>query len=604
MRSKAVLLLALVALPVLRIASTYRVFSQTADEPFHIAAGFQWLTTSRYDLDAEHPPLARAAFALDARLHGASPVGGDAVSIGNDLLERNDQYRRNLFGARAGNLPFFLLAAAIVGLWTRRLFGDTAALLSLALFGALPPILGHAALATTDMAAAATTAAALFLFARWLEEPSWRNAFLVAVACGLGLLSKFSFLVFFPAGAAALVITHVVSRGASRARLRIVQVAAGVAIAFVMVWAGYKFSTGTLNDARLQMFNPRLPPHAADEYATKPGYDWVRLDLLERYYRYSEDTARRLGHGVDFVDWAKAAGYSSPLAGRHGNTMAGAPPLPPATVSDRLLEPLRAGWQSMAVHHRIPAPAFLAGLELVERHSSAGHAGFLLGSYRDHGWWYYFPVILFFKTPLAFFLLAIIGIVTMVRSRNPETIGVALSPLAMLLPALTTGINIGVRHVLPLYPLLTICAAAAIVSIWRRSRTVTIVLLAWYFIATAFAHPDYMSYFNEAAGNHPERIAADSNLDWGQDLLRLATVVKDEHIDHLHLAYFGTADWRRLLPAAEELPQFKPVHGWVAVSENEMTFGWPTNERDAFAWLRAYTPVRRVGRSIKLYRIP
>jgi 4-amino-4-deoxy-L-arabinose transferase-like glycosyltransferase len=600
-RSKALLLAALITLPVLRIASTYRVFSQTADEPFHIAAGFQWLTTSRYDLDAEHPPLARAAFALDARLHGATPNGGDAVSIGNDLLARDDRYRRNLFGSRSGNLPFFLLGLAIVGLWTRRLFGDSAALLSLALFGALPPILGHAALATTDMAAAATTVTALFLFARWQDEPSWRNALLVAVACGIGLLSKFSFLVFFPAGVVALVIAHI---RLSRAPLRIAQVAAGAAIAFVMVWAGYKFSTGSLNDARLQMFNPRLPPHAAADYATKPGYDWVRLDLLERYYRYSEDAARRAGHGVDFVDWAKAAGYTSPLAGRHGNTMTGAPPLPPATFRDRLLEPIRAGWQSMAVHHRVPAPAFLAGLELVERHSSAGHAGFLLGSYRDHGWWYYFPVILFFKTPLAFLILAIIGMVVMVRSKNPETIGVALAPIAMLLPTLTTGINIGVRHVLPLYPLLTICAAAAIVSLWRRSRIAVVILLAWYFIATAIAHPDYMSYFNEAAGNHPERIAADSNLDWGQDLLRLATTVRDEHIDHLYLAYFGTADWHRLVPAAEELPQFKPVHGWVAVSENEMTFGWPTNKRDAFAWLRAYTPVRRVGRSIRLYRIP
>jgi 4-amino-4-deoxy-L-arabinose transferase-like glycosyltransferase len=603
-RSKALLLVALIALPVLRIASTYRVFSQTADEPFHIAAGFQWLTTSRYDLDAEHPPLARAALALDARLHDAKPAGGDAVSIGNDLLERDNQYRRNLFGARTGNLPFFLLGAAIVGLWTRRLFGDSAALLSLALFGALPPILGHAALATTDMAAAATTAMALFLFARWLDEPSWRQAILVAVACGLGLLSKFSFLVFFPFGAAALVIGHVVSRGASRAKLRIAHFAVGVLIAFVMVWAGYKFSTGTLNDAQLQLFNPLLPPHAAATYATTPGYDWVRLDLLERYYRYSEDTAKRFGHGVDFVDWAKAAGYPSPMAGRHGNTMTGAPPLPPVTVSDRLREPIRAGWQNLAIHHRIPAPTFLAGLEEVERHSSAGHAGFLLGSYRDHGWWYYFPVIIFFKTPLAFLILALIGIAVMIRSRTPEAIGVALCPMAMLLPTLTTGINIGVRHVLPLYPLLTICAAPAIVTVWRRSRIAVVVLLAWYFVATALAHPDYMSYFNEAARNHPERIAADSNLDWGQDLLRLATVVREEHIDHLHLAYFGTADWHRLVPAAEELPQFKPVHGWVAVSENEMTFGWPTNERDAFAWLRAYEPAKRVGKSIRLYRIP
>ncbi len=605
MRSKRLLLLALIALPLLRIASTFGVFSQTADEPMHVAAGFQWLTTAQYDLDVEHPPLARVLLALDSVVSRARPAGGDALSIGNAILERNNQYRRNLFGARAGNLPFFLLAAAVVGLWTRRLFGDAAALLSLGFFGALPPILGHAGLATTDMAAAATTAAPLFLLARWLDVPSWPNALLVAAGCGLGLLAKFSFLVFFPAGAAALVIAHVVSRRDPWApRRRIPQIATGMVIAFVMVWSGYKFSVGSLNEARLNEFAPALPPHAAAEYATKPGYDWVRLDLLERYYRYSEDAAKRVGRGVDFVDWAKAAGYPSPQAGRHGNTMAGAPPLPSPSIADRLLEPIRSGWQRMAVHQQIPAPLFFAGLELVQRHSSAGHAGFLLGGYRDHGWWYYFPVILFSKTPLAFLVLALAGIVAMIRSRNAEAVGVALTPAAMLLPALTTGINIGVRHVLPLHPLLTICAAYGAVALWHRWRIVVIVLVAWYFLATALAHPDYMSYFNEAAGRHPERIALDSNLDWGQDLLRLASVVRREHIDHLYLAYFGTADWHHLVPSAEELPQFTPVHGWVAISENELAFGWPTNRRDAFAWLRGYEPAVRVGKSIRLYRIP
>src|SRR4051812_34237233 len=121
--AQRVVLFVLIALPVVRIAATYRVFSQTADEPMHIAAGFQWLTTNRYDLDAEHPPLARAALALDAVLHRATPAGNDALSIGNAILERNDRYVRNLASARAGNLPFFLAALAIVGLWTRRLFG-------------------------------------------------------------------------------------------------------------------------------------------------------------------------------------------------------------------------------------------------------------------------------------------------------------------------------------------------------------------------------------------------------------------------------------------------------------------------------------------------
>lgn len=594
MRSKAVLLIALVAIPLIRIAATYNIFSQTVDEPLHVAAGLQWLTTRQYDFDPGHPPLARIAFALDSALRGQRPEDG----------RFEDRYRRELFGTRAGNLPFFLLGLWCVGLWTRRLFGSTAALVSMALFGALPPVLGHAGLATTDMAAAATIAAALYRFARWLEKPSWRNALLVAFACGLALLSKFSFLVFFPPAAAALVIPHLWSRPGSLAGRRIVQVAAGVLIAFGMVWAGYKFSFGSLNDARLKAFAPGLPWHAAAEYATTPGYDWVRPDLLGRYYKYSEDAERQRGHGVDFVDWAKKAGYPSPMAGRHGDTMADAPPLPRTRIIDGVLEPARAMWQVIAIHHRIPAPFFFAGLEQVQSHSSSGHAGFLLGEFRDHGWWYYFPVILFFKTPLAFLILAGVGVVLMIRTRKPEAIGVAIAPAAMLLPALTTGINIGVRHVLPLYPLLTIWAAYGVVALWRWSRASVVVLLTWYFLATALAHPDYMSYFNEAAGSHPERIAVDSNLDWGQDLLRLATVVRRQHIDRLSLAYFGPADWRQLVPEAVELPQFTPVHGWVAISENEMTFGWPTNKRDAFAWLRAYEPVMRIGKSIRLYRIP
>jgi hypothetical protein len=131
--NKRLILIALIAIPLLRIIATYTVFSQTSDEPAHIAAGFEWLTTGRYDLDAEHPPLARILFGVDAALSGAKPGGDYGPAIGNALLERDGRYLRNLAAARAGNLPFFLLALGIVGLWTRRLFGDAAALIALAL---------------------------------------------------------------------------------------------------------------------------------------------------------------------------------------------------------------------------------------------------------------------------------------------------------------------------------------------------------------------------------------------------------------------------------------------------------------------------------------
>jgi hypothetical protein len=599
--NKRLLIALLVVLPVVRIMSTYTIFSQTTDETFHIASGFQWLTTRECNLDQEHPPLARIAMAVDAVVTGAR-AEGYPEKVGNEILERNGRYRRNLFGARAGNLPFFLLALIIVGLWTRDLFGDAAALVAMALFGALPPILAHAGLATTDMAAAATTVAALYFFDRWLESPTWPRASFAALAIGAGVLAKFSFLLFFPMGALALLARYVGAHSVPADRnpglkphgLRIAHLGAMMIIVFALVWGGYKFSVGSLIDARLRTFLPGMAPKYATEYARAVGYDWVPVDVLEAYYRNVDDASRRGKNRIDFVDWMKAAGSPLPLPNA----------LPPSrTARDRFLVPLRTAWAYISLCRWMPAPDFVVGVEVVRRHSSLGHDAFLFGRFSRFGWWYYFPVILFFKSPLAFVVLTIAGIVLMIRTHRPEVIGVALAPLAMLVPAMISSINIGVRHVLPLYPLLTIAAAFAVVRMWARWRVVAALLLAWYFIATGFAHPDYLSYFNEAAGRHPERIAVDSNLDWGQDLLRLSDAVRNEHIDHLHLAYFGTANWQKFVPEAEELPPFARVHGWVAISEDELVFG-KKNRRDAFAWLRAYQPVRRIGKSIRLYWIP
>jgi hypothetical protein len=175
---------------------------------------------------------------------------------------------------------------------------------------------------------------------------------------------------------------------------------------------------------------------------------------------------------------------------------------------------------------------------------------------------------------------------------------VAIMPFVMLLPAMYSQINLGVRHVLPLYPLLAIAAAYAVVELWRRGlrwRVEICALLAWLAIGSAAAHPDYLPYFNEAALGHGERIAVDSNLDWGQDLLRLAGAVRAHHIQHLYVDYFGSADPKRFLPCAvDELPRAGPARGWVAVSETALVMG-------NIEWLKTRRPVGEVGKSIRLY---
>ena len=84
-----------------------------------------------------------------------------------------------------------------------------------------------------------------------------------------------------------------------------------------------------------------------------------------------------------------------------------------------------------------------------------------------------------------------------------------------------------VRHILIVYPLFSIAAGFGAVSLWhhtahrRWARSATVLLLGWLVVTSVRAHPDYLPYFNELAGSQPERILVDSDLDWGQDLLRL-----------------------------------------------------------------------------------
>jgi 4-amino-4-deoxy-L-arabinose transferase-like glycosyltransferase len=589
-RATLALFVLLSLIPMIRVASTLRVFSQTIDEPAHISAGMEWLVRGTYNRDPEHPPLARVMFGLLPYLDGARDIDPNAI------LERNDRYQHNLAQARAGNLLFLAISLVVVAVWSARLFGAGTALLALALFGALPPILAHAGLATTDTAAMATTALALFLFSEWLGRPSWTNAILLGVAIALGCLTKFSFILFFPAGAIALAATR-------RTLPRVPRLMATIPLAALIVWGGYRFSTGTIKDAYSQVIGNEQAQAAATRYAAAPGYQWVTADHVLRYQTYAGKAALRDVTGIDFVDWARAAGYPSPKAGRSGrDTMLGAPPVdrdPDFFIPDRV----RAILQRFSATVPVPAPMFFVGLDWVRRHSDRGHAAFLLGRYRYGGWWYYFPVVWFFKTPVPFVILSLAGIALMMWKGSASARGVALAPLAMLVPAMTAGINIGLRHILPLYPLLAICAAYAVATWWKytRLRPVVVMLLGWYFVATAMAHPDYLAYFNELAGAHPEEIATDSNLDWGQDIQRLSDFVRREKIEHLHVAVFG--NWERYSMPAEPLARGVPVTGWVAVSEVELKLGGRNDRGEGYEWLKAYQPVRKIGKSIRVYYI-
>jgi 4-amino-4-deoxy-L-arabinose transferase-like glycosyltransferase len=509
------LIVTIALLAAVRVASTHRVFSEVLDEPAHLAAGFEWFH-GRYDVDASHPPLARVLAALPLMSY-PRPARTDFATMGNELLYHGS-YVKNLARMRFGNLLLLMTGIIATAWWAKRVFSPIVGVVTAAMLATLPPLLGHAGVATTDLAAFTGIALSLLALDAFLESATTKRGALLGLALGVGLLGKFSFLVFFLACA----ILAYLARRPVRMQWRNAVLA--IVVACATLWAGYRF------DVR-----------SAHEYAGDNGAYALTLIAPDA------------------------------LALRIANVP-------------------------------IPAPAFFVGLGMLKMHDAQGHLSYLLGELSDRGWWYYFPVVFFYKTPLPFLILALWGAALL---RGRAHVAVALMPLAILLIAMTSSINIGVRHILPLYAPLAMIAAYGAVEIGTRTRdafgrVAFAALLAWLFVGVAVSHPDYLAWFNELAQPNPARIAVDSNLDWGQDALRLARVVRELGIEELHadvmtnarLAAHGIRDVRQN-PAGR-------ITGWVAVSETTLALKARWGE---YTWLRHYRPVRRVGASIRLYHI-
>jgi hypothetical protein len=275
-----------------------------------------------------------------------------------------------------------------------------------------------------------------------------------------------------------------------------------------------------------------------------------------------------------------------------------------------------SGLDRLARAPLFPAPAFFEGLGELAAKNRAGHKSYLLGEVRTTGWWYFFPVALGVKTPIGFLLLWVAGVVVAAcappgtrRRRLLEPVVIAG---ALLLVCLPSRITIGLRHVLPIYPFLAITAGIGLARLGRTRRAfpggpaLATALLGWHLASSAVAHPDYLAYFNEIGGDHPERILVDSDLDNGQDLDRLADTLRARRIPQVWLAYAGSATVAEHgLPPVRWLEPGQRATGWVAASLYSIKLGSLGRPGyDDFAWLEGYRPVARVGRSILLYRIP
>ena len=258
---------------------------------------------------------------------------------------------------------------------------------------------------------------------------------------------------------------------------------------------------------------------------------------------------------------------------------------------------------------------------------SVSTPAFLLGNYSKSGWWYYFPVAFALKTPLPTLLL-LVAALALRLPRWRRRYDRFLDDAALLVPALgyfaialTTEINLGYRHLLPVLPLLVVFSAAALARaapvVPVRRRAALGLATAWLLGAALWIHPHPLAFFNLFAGgpNNGWRALVDSNLDWGQDLGNLAAWLEARDIDHVWLSYFGEGrpDYygigytgldsyppRLMNPNARPLYPADPAPGIYAISATTLQ-GVHFQDHERLAWFRDRTPLAKIGYSIFVY---
>jgi len=492
--------------------------SCTFDELAHVTAGHAYWAQSAWQLQPENGNLPQRLAGLPAYLRREAPPsresaawrGSDVWSLGMDYLYHSGvSPEMRLLGARSAALWWSLGCGLLVFLWSRSLFGRTGAFFSLGFFVFSPEFLAHGFLANSDACASLLLLLSTWSFWRYLEEAGPWRLLLSSVCLGLAFLAKLSALLLLPCFGLLLLAS----------------------------W--------------------RLPRAGQPD---DKAWTWRRLAILAG----SHLTA------VWFLIWA-AHGFMA---------------VPPSPFEHYLMSWSEfsglIGWKAEWVHrlatwHLLPE-SYVYGLDFVLSRATERGA-FLMGATSNTGWWYFFPLCFLLKSTLA--LLTALATLVLWRAgalllrlvawrQNLVVDGpwrgllpLAAFSLVYLASSLGSNLNIGHRHILPLYPvcfiLLGALGARLLAGNTRAGVVAALLLLAGQAGESFLSRPNYLASFNLFAGGADEghELLVDSSLDWGQDLPGLADWLDQDPQAkagaRIHAALFTVADPAHHLPRARVL---------------------------------------------------
>ncbi len=545
---------------VLQLALSARQNSITWDEDDHIYAGYMSWKHADFGLNPEHPPL--------VKLVAAIPLLGMTLKVpglqqrnfkqegflgGKEFLFKNDADTM-LFRARMAAATLAVLLVLLVFLAAREMFGTGAGLIALALLAFDPNLLAHGAVVGTDTGLSCFLFAAVYAFYRYVKLPSaWRLA-LAGLATGLALASKHTAILVFP---------------------------------MLLALAGLEWWGAAKNKG-------------ASRAETK-GKHSVRLAAALILISFISIAVLWASYGFSYAPRPEPLRMNPPYA----------------EVLKGLSHPNDIRLLSMAGRFRLLPESYLYGLADV-RFMSDFYTSYIFGKIYPKGVWFYFPAAMAIKSSLAFLILLLLAVWAIAKGDLAswrEILFLTIPPAIYMAVAMGAGMNIGVRHVLPVYMFLTALLAGAAWRLIQKNRRwvyAVAILLVSQAISTTRAFPAYLAYSNELWGGPSQtyRYLTDSNVDWGQQLKATKKYLDLRGVKDCWFVYFaeGVVDYSyygipcKPLPTADSLWVNEPanappeIDGPVLISAGNLSgyeFGpGPLNPYEQFKSLQPTTVIQ------------
>ncbi len=579
----------IIATSIIAIASAWHD-SPIVDEVPHIGSAYSYVSLQSYQFNPEHPPLAKdlaglAMSTLDLKAPAQiQRPSNDQWNFGRQLIysSGNDAIKV-VHTAKLPLILFFVFSGIIIFAWTRKIYGDKAALLATALFCLSPTVIAHSRLVTTDVPALFGVLLSSYFFIGYLKNQTKKNFWLAVLTFGISELTKFSMVLLVPYFGIITVLWAIGHRYSFKELISSLgKTVAVIALGFILV-------VGPIYQLHIKNYSAQQQKTDAQVILQSYG-----SSLLS-----------------DSVIWASDKPVLRPFA-QYG-----------------------------------------LGVTMVIQRVEGGNRMYFFGAVYNNGLKKYFPLVYGLKEPIPFLILLVLAICIGLSScfkksrqkfrnwlKNNFTQASMLVWLVIYwLFSINSTVDIGIRHLMPVYGFTYILVAGQISTfgkyLWERYghkagqiyKFAGFALMGWLLIEVVAAYPYYLPYFNEFAQIRPSWTAnegagyvkgghnyvGDSNLDWGQDLWRLADWVKDNDVPKIYLNYFGWADQSYYLgdkfvwmqggqyTTREQFLRENPNGGYLAVSATFYEESIHTDK--AYYWLASIKPIAVIGHSIFVWHI-